>query len=67
MISKCYSCGIRMICDKYDEFIEHGIDGCEDFKEPSCPHCGIPLEWGECPNCDYGHGHKDRKSELEER
>ena len=31
MISKCYSCGNRYVCDDFDHFIKKGIDGCDDF------------------------------------
>ena len=45
-------------------------------EELSCPDCGALLEWGECPNCDFGHKVKGRvekkmseekKSGMEER
>ena len=38
-------------------------------EESSCPDCGALLEWGECPNCDFGHEAKGRveKKMSEER
>ena len=31
MINKCFLCGKRFVCDDFEDFIENGIDGCDDF------------------------------------